>query len=92
MPGPPPELRRGRPLSKRAAGVWGEDLALRYLTQRGYQLLERNYRTRFNELDLILRHGNSLMLVLLHETIPQHAAHVQGAVGGDTSSVSLSIL
>jgi Holliday junction resolvase-like predicted endonuclease len=33
------------------------------LTERTYELLERNYRTRFGELDLILRHANTLMKV-----------------------------
>ena len=63
MPGPPPELRRGRGLSKRLSGAWGEELALRYLTQRGYKLVERNYRTRYGELDLILRHEDTLVFV-----------------------------
>jgi Holliday junction resolvase-like predicted endonuclease len=32
--------------------------------RQGYVLLERNYRTRYGELDLILRHGNILVFVL----------------------------
>jgi putative endonuclease len=63
VPGPPPELRRGRELSNRRSGAWGEELALRYLTQRGYELVERNYRTRYGELDLILRHEDVLVFV-----------------------------
>ena len=61
MPGPPPELRRGRGLSNRLSGAWGEELALRYLTQQGYELVERNYRTRYGELDLVLRHQDTLV-------------------------------
>ena len=64
MPGPPPELRRGRGLNNRVSGAWGEELALRYLTRRGYKLVERNYRTRYGELDLILRQEDTLVLVL----------------------------
>ena len=63
MPGTPAELRRGGRLSRRASGAWGEDLALRYLTQQGYELVERNYRTRYGELDLILRHENTIVFV-----------------------------
>ena len=63
MPGPPPELRRGRGLSNRLTGAWGEELALRYLKRRGYELVERNYRTRYGELDLILRQEGSLVFV-----------------------------
>ena len=61
MPGPPPELRWGLPLSKRLSGAWGEELALRYLMRQGYELVERNYRTRYGELDLILRKENTLV-------------------------------
>ena len=61
MPRPPPELRRGRGLSNRRSGAWGEELALHYLTRRGFALIERNYRTRYGELDLILRDGNTLV-------------------------------
>lgn len=60
MPGAPPELRRGRGLNKRA-GDRGEEIALRYLTRLGYELVERNYRTRYGEVDLILRDGNTLV-------------------------------
>jgi putative endonuclease len=63
VPGPPPELRRGRGLSNRVSGAWGEELALRYLTRRGYELVERNYRTRYGELDLILRQADTLVFV-----------------------------
>lgn len=63
MPGSSNELRRGRSLNTRRTGDWGEDLALRYLAERGYTLVERNYRTRHGELDLILRNGVTLVFV-----------------------------
>ena len=63
MPGAPPELRRGSGLSNRLTGAWGEELALRYLKGRGYEMVERNYRTRYGELDLILRREGSLDFV-----------------------------
>ena len=63
MPGPPPELRRCGRLSERSPGRWGEELARRYLERRGYELVERNYRTRFGEIDLILREGDTLVFV-----------------------------
>ncbi len=63
MPGPPPELRRGWGLNNRLSGTWGEEFALRYLRRRGYTLVERNYRTRYGELDLIVRHHNTLVFV-----------------------------
>lgn len=63
MPSPPAHLRRGGDLTKQAAGAWGEDLALRYLTRRGYTLVERNYRTRRGEIDLIVRKEGVLVFV-----------------------------
>jgi putative endonuclease len=63
VPGPPPELRGGRGLNNRRSGAWGEELALRYLTRLGYTLVERNYRTRYGELDLVLRRQNTLVFV-----------------------------
>jgi putative endonuclease len=63
VPGPPPELRWGRGLNNRLSGTWGEELALRYLRRRGYTLVERNYRTRYGEVDLIVRHHDTLVFV-----------------------------
>lgn len=63
MSGTPAQLRRGGRLTGRSAGAWGEDLALRYLTRLGYELVERNYRTRYGEIDLILRQRATLVFV-----------------------------
>ncbi len=63
MPGPPPELRRGRNLNNRASGDLGEEIARRYLASEGYEIVESNYRTRRGELDLISRHHNTLVIV-----------------------------
>jgi putative endonuclease len=34
-------------------GARGEELAARHLVSQGYEIVERNFRTRFGELDLI---------------------------------------
>lgn len=57
----PFQLCRGRKLSRKRAGDRGEKIALEYLIGKGYTLVERNYRTRFGEIDLILRSGNTLV-------------------------------
>jgi putative endonuclease len=38
---------------RRARGALGERIAARHLADRGYQVLERNFRTRHGELDLV---------------------------------------
>jgi len=63
LQGPPPQLRRGGRLKNKSPGTWGEDLALRYLIQNGYELVERNYRTRRGEIDLIVRKEDALVFV-----------------------------
>ena len=63
MQGPSSKLRRGRRLKNESPGAWGEDLALRYLIQHGYTLLERNYRTRRGEIDLIVHKDDTLIFV-----------------------------
>ena len=50
-------------MSNREAGEMGEALALRYLEKRGYEVLERNYRTRYGEIDLVVRRGGTLVFV-----------------------------
>ncbi len=44
-------------------GKYCEDEAVRFLKKRGYKILERNYRSRFGEIDVIAKDGNSLVFV-----------------------------
>ena len=46
-----------------ALGKQGEDLACRELRRRGYAILARRYRTRFGEIDIIARDGDTLVFV-----------------------------
>ena len=41
----------------------GEALASRYLQGKGFDVLERNYRTRYGEIDLVARCGGTLVFV-----------------------------
>ena len=44
-------------------GRMAEDLALRYLQRQQLTLLERNFRSRFGEIDLIMRENNTIIFV-----------------------------
>jgi putative endonuclease len=46
-----------------SAGTLAEQRAERYLQSQGLGLIERNYRSRFGEIDLIMRDGTSLVFV-----------------------------
>ena len=44
-------------------GAWGEEKAARFLTERGYTVLERNFHSRYGEIDLIAENGEFLVFV-----------------------------
>ena len=48
---------------RQALGKHGEDLAARELTRRGYAILARRYRTRYGEIDIVARDGDTIVFV-----------------------------
>ena len=44
-------------------GKAGEDLAARFLLEKGYQILSRNYRFKRSEIDIIAQKDNCLVFV-----------------------------
>lgn len=48
---------------KQQRGAWGEDFACAYLTQQGLQLINRNYHSRYGEIDLIMQQQHILVFV-----------------------------
>lgn len=43
--------------SRKTLGDWGEKLAVEYLQQHGYTIIESNYRCRYGEIDIIAKEG-----------------------------------
>lgn len=50
-------------MDARNLGAFGEDRAARFLRRKGYRIIERNYRCRMGEIDLIARRGDILAFV-----------------------------
>jgi len=48
-------------VTKREVGKRGEDLAADWYRARGYEVLDRNWRCRQGELDLVLRNGRQVV-------------------------------
>ncbi|HHL73329.1 MAG TPA: YraN family protein [Bacteroidetes bacterium] len=44
-------------------GAWGEQAACSYLAGKGYEIVQRNYRTARGEIDIIAREGATLIFV-----------------------------
>lgn len=53
---PPPEARR-------AQGDEAEERACRHLVRSGFTIVERNFRTRGGEIDIVARKGDALVFV-----------------------------
>tara|TARA_R110001599_G_scaffold353840_1_gene599741 strand:- start:23675 stop:24028 length:354 start_codon:yes stop_codon:yes gene_type:complete len=51
------------PTAKQRVGQQGEDDALIYLQQRGLQLIERNFRCKGGEIDLLMQDKKTLVFV-----------------------------
>ncbi len=50
-------------MNRKELGKLGEELAERHLRQKGYRTLERNFRTRYGEIDLVMKDGEYLVFV-----------------------------
>lgn len=48
---------------KRLIGNRGEDLAVKYLKEKGYKVLQRNFRTPLGEIDIIADDGGILVFI-----------------------------
>ncbi len=51
------------PLSRRERGALGEKIALDFLVERGFSILERNFRCREGEIDIIARQEDCLVFI-----------------------------
>lgn len=49
--------------SKIAIGNWGEDVACKYLLEAGYEVIERNFRTPYGEIDIIATLNGQLTFI-----------------------------
>ncbi len=66
--------------SKRATGARYEETAVDFLRQMGYEILERNYRDRLGEIDIVAEEGGYLVFVEVKFRKTQRAGHALAAV------------
>ncbi len=50
-------------MKTQTSGKLGEDAACHYLKKKRYQILERNYRKRFGEIDIVAKKDNRIAFV-----------------------------
>lgn len=49
--------------ARKKLGAWGESLAASHLEEQGYEILERNWRCKRGEIDLVAEAGTLLVFV-----------------------------
>lgn len=64
-------------------GSWGEDLADKYLKKQGYTLIQRNFRCKLGELDIIAMDGSDLVFIEVKTRRNQHYGLPCEAVNGE---------
>ena len=70
---------------RRRLGALGESLAARHMEARGYEVIDRNFRTRYGELDLVAKDARCLVFCEVKTRIVRSAPSPFGplaAVGG----------
>ena len=50
-------------MTKLQVGKYGEDLAVAFLEKRGYKIIDRNFRIRGGEIDIVAIEKNTLVFV-----------------------------
>lgn len=53
-------------------GSYGEDLASSYLKKNGYYILNKNFRNRYGEIDLICRHDGLIIFIEVKSRYTYH--------------------
>ena len=48
---------------RKRLGAWGESVAAHHLEAKGYKIVQRNWRCRFGEIDLVAQAGTELVFV-----------------------------
>ena len=65
---------------RQSLGRWGEALAAEYLSRQGYTLIERNKRTPYGEIDLIVQKDTTLVFVEVKTRATQHYGPPEAAI------------
>lgn len=68
-------------MDNRSLGQYGEDLAIKFLLRKGYWVIERNFKNKLGEIDLIVRDGGTICFVEIKTRVslscglPQESVH-----------------
>lgn len=61
---------------KQKIGLYGENIVSLWLTRNGFSLVERNYGTRYGEIDVIAQKGNVLYFIEVKSILSENTDFV----------------
>lgn len=57
------------------SGKWGEQQALRYLKEQGYQIISLNWRSKHTEIDIVAKDADTLVFVEVKQGDRRRSEH-----------------
>ncbi len=67
-------------LSTRSKGKQGEEIAVQYLMNNGYRIVEKNYKNNFGEIDVVACEGDTVVFVEVKARNTSNYGHPSAAV------------
>jgi len=67
--------------NNRTCGTFYEEKAAAYLQENGLQILEKNFRTRFGEIDLVAKEGSTIVFIEIKYRRDNSKGYPEEAVG-----------
>ena len=77
---------------RKETGRRGEELAALYLSRLGFEIVERNYRCRWGEIDIICRRGNLMVFVEVRSKSTERFGTPEETINRTKVSASASYL
>ncbi|KKQ24676.1 MAG: hypothetical protein US62_C0010G0004 [Candidatus Woesebacteria bacterium GW2011_GWA1_37_8] len=56
-------------VTSKASGDLGELIAAKFISSLGYKIIDKNFRGKFGEIDIIAKYGNSLVFIEVKKRI-----------------------
>ncbi|MCQ9367771.1 YraN family protein [Brevibacterium sp. 91QC2O2] len=68
-------------MTNQTVGRTGEDLATAFLEAKGWEIVQRNWRCRLGEIDIVAREGRTLVFVEVKTRTSVRSGHPLEAIG-----------
>lgn len=65
---------------RKRLGNLGEEIAIKFLIRRGWQILQRNYRSRWGEIDIVAKDKDFIVFVEVKTTRVEHSLFPQESI------------